>query len=115
MASNSEQLLVEVLQEGSGPQAAAAGDTITVNYSGWLPDGTLVDSSENPGRSPFSFVLGEGQVIDGWDQGIVGMRVGEKVRLTIPAELAYGSSGQGPIPPNSTLIFEVHMLSIVPG
>ena len=108
---NNNQLKVEVLQEGTG-EGAKNGDTVIVHYTGTLEDGTKFDSSIDRGQ-PFSFVLGAGQVIQGWDQGILGMKVGEKSKLTIPPELAYGSSGAGNvIPPNATLIFEVELLGI---
>ena len=105
----------EVLKAGGGTATAQSGDTVTVNYSGWLTNGTLFDSSYNPGRSPFSFQLGAGQVIPGWDEGVAGMKVGETVKLIIPPALGYGSTGQGPIPPNATLVFEVNLLAISPG
>lgn len=95
--------------EGASPKH---GETVTVHYTGWLTDGTKFDSSVDRDE-PFAFVLGTGQVIRGWDQGVAGMRVGDKVRLTIPPELAYGAQGYpGAIPPNATLIFEVELLSI---
>jgi FKBP-type peptidyl-prolyl cis-trans isomerase len=101
----------EKLKTGTGTQAKA-GQTVEVHYTGWLTDGTKFDSSLDR-NDPFSFVLGTGQVIRGWDQGVATMRVGDKVRLTIPPELAYGSQGfPGAIPPNSTLIFEVELLSV---
>jgi len=101
----------EKLKTGTGTQAKA-GQTVEVHYTGWLIDGTKFDSSLDR-NDPFSFVLGTGQVIRGWDQGVATMRVGDKVRLTIPPELAYGSQGfPGAIPPNSTLIFEVELLSV---
>jgi len=101
----------EKLKTGTGTQAKA-GQTVEVHYTGWLTDGTKFDSSVDR-NDPFSFVLGTGQVIRGWDQGVATMRVGDKVRLTIPPELAYGSQGfPGAIPPNSTLIFEVELLSV---
>ncbi|HVV70303.1 MAG TPA: FKBP-type peptidyl-prolyl cis-trans isomerase [Verrucomicrobiae bacterium] len=102
---------VEKIITGAGP-APKKGDTVTVHYTGWLPDGTKFDSSVERDE-PFSFVLGTGQVIRGWDQGVAGMRVGDKARLTIPPELAYGKQGYpGAIPPDATLIFEVELLSI---
>ena len=101
----------EKLKTGTGTQAKA-GQTVEVHYTGWLTDGTKFDSSLDR-NDLFSFVLGTGQVIRGWDQGVATMRVGDKVRLTIPPELAYGSQGfPGAIPPNSTLIFEVELLSV---
>ena len=95
--------------EGVSPKQ---GDTVTVHYTGWLTDGTKFDSSVDRDE-PFAFVLGTGQVIGGWDQGVAAMRVGDKARLTIPPELAYGAQGYpGAIPPNATLIFEVELLSV---
>lgn len=92
--------------------AAKAGDTITVNYVGMLPDGTVFDASARHGQA-FSFTLGVGQVIAGWDQGIVGMKEGGKRKLIIPADMAYGSRGAGNvIPPNATLIFEVELVKV---
>ena len=90
---------------------AAAGDTLTVNYIGTLTNGTKFDSSFDRGQ-PFTFVLGTGQVIAGWDQGVPGMRVGGERRLTIPPELAYGNRAVGPIPANSTLVFYITLISI---
>ena len=102
---------VERITEGAGA-TPKQGDTVTVHYTGWLTDGTKFDSSVDRDE-PFSFALGTGQVIQGWDQGVGGMRVGDKVRLTLPPELAYGEEGYpGAIPPNATLIFEVELLSI---
>jgi len=103
---------VEILKEGTG-EASKSGDKITVNYVGTLEDGTKFDSSIDRG-TPFSFNLGAGEVIKGWDLGGVGMKVGEKRKLTIPPSLAYGETGTpgGPIPPNATLIFEVELLGI---
>ncbi len=102
---------VEKITAGEGP-VPKRGDTVAVHYTGWLTDGTKFDSSLDRDET-FSFVLGTGQVIPGWDQAVAGMRVGEKARLTIPPELAYGAQGYpGAIPPNATLIFEVELLSI---
>lgn len=109
-------LEVTDLTLGAGAEAAP-GNLLSVNYTGWLyatgaPDnkGTLFDSSSRQGR-PFEFVLGAGQVIRGWDQGLVGMRVGGLRRLVIPPALAYGAQGAPPvIPPNATLVFEVELL-----
>jgi FKBP-type peptidyl-prolyl cis-trans isomerase len=95
---------------GTGAEAKT-GDVVTVNYTGRLSDGSVFDSSV--GRKPLQFMLGIGQVIPGWDQGLVGMKVGGKRLLIIPPALAYGSQGIGPIPPNSTLIFEVDLLDVI--
>jgi FKBP-type peptidyl-prolyl cis-trans isomerase len=101
----------EKLRPGTGAQAKN-GDTVTVHYTGWLTDGTKFDSSVDR-NDPFTFVLGTGQVIRGWDDGVAAMRLGDKVRLTIPPELAYGEQGYpGAIPPNATLIFEIELLSV---
>ena len=112
----SEKGGVDVLQtedilEGQGEEVKS-GDTISVHYTGTLLDGTKFDSSLDR-NEPFSFTLGAGEVIAGWDQGIVGMRVGGKRKLTIPPNLAYGETGSGSqIPPNSTLVFEVELLGV---
>ena len=91
---------------------AVSGKTVGVHYTGWLTDGTKFDSSVDR-NDPFSFVLGTGQVIQGWDEGVAQMKVGDKARLTIPPEKAYGKDGYpGAIPPNATLVFEVELLSI---
>ena len=103
-------LVIEDLAVGTGA-TAATGDTVTVHYIGTFTNGSKFDSSYDRGQ-PFSFRLGAGQVIAGFDQGVTGMKVGGKRRLTIPPSLAYGSTGQGPIPPNSTLVFEIDLLSI---
>jgi FKBP-type peptidyl-prolyl cis-trans isomerase len=99
----------------TGP-SAQAGDTVSMNYTGRLQNGTVFDSNVDPKFNhvqPFVFTLGAGQVIPGWDKGIVGMKVGEKKTLTIPPEDGYGAVGRPPIiPPNSTLIFDVELLSI---
>lgn len=100
----------EVIGTGT---AAKAGDSVSVQYTGWLTNGTKFDSSFDHGQA-FTFLLGGGQVIKGWDEGVVGMKAGGKRRLTIPAALAYGnqSVANGLIPANSTLIFEVELVSI---
>ncbi|MCK5475204.1 MAG: FKBP-type peptidyl-prolyl cis-trans isomerase [Candidatus Pacebacteria bacterium] len=112
--SNEEkmELKIEVLQEGSGEVLTKKGDTISVHYTGTLEDGTKFDSSIDRGE-PFSFIIGAGQVIQGWDQGTLDMKVGEKRKLTIPAELGYGSAGAGDaIPPNATIIFDIELMDI---
>ena len=102
---------IEKLTSGTGP-TPKKGEMVSVHYTGWLTNGVKFDSSVDRG-DPFEFVLGTGQVIAGWDQGVAAMKTGDKVRLTIPPELAYGASGYpGAIPPNATLIFEVELLSI---
>ena len=97
--------------EGSG-DVATAGQHVTVHYTGWLTDGQKFDSSKDR-NDPFVFPLGQGMVIKGWDQGVVGMKVGGKRKLTIPPELGYGARGAGGvIPPNATLEFEVQLLAV---
>jgi FKBP-type peptidyl-prolyl cis-trans isomerase len=103
-------LVIEDLVVGTGA-TAAAGDTATVHYIGTLTNGTKFDSSYDVNQ-PYTFLVGAGRVIAGWDQGVPGMKVGGKRRLTIPPDLAYGSRGQGVIPPNATLVFEIDLLSI---
>ena len=105
-----EELKIETLAEGSG-SVTKNGDKITVNYLGKLQDGTQFDSSYDRG-TPFTFTLGTGSVITGWDVGLLGMKVGEKRKLTIPSDLGYGDDGYGPIPGKATLIFEVELLSV---
>ena len=98
-------------EAGTGPQAKA-GDTVSVHYTGTLDDGTVFDSSVDRGQ-PFIFILGQGQVIQGWDQGIALMREGGKATLIIPPELAYGPAGSGSIPPNATLTFDVELIEVI--
>lgn len=105
-------LRIEDLKEGQGPQAITS-NTVRVQYIGRLVDGKEFDSSCRPGRGPFEFTLGAGQVIPGWDSGIVGMRVGGQRRLIIPAHLAYGERSPSPeIPPGAALVFDVELLEI---
>ncbi|HTK03815.1 MAG TPA: FKBP-type peptidyl-prolyl cis-trans isomerase [Alphaproteobacteria bacterium] len=107
-----DKLLIQDEVIGTGAEALS-GKKITVNYTGTLTDGTKFDSSLNPGRTPFTFNLGAGEVIQGWDQGFAGMKVGGKRKLTIPPSLGYGAQGAGSlIPPNATLIFEVELLGV---
>ncbi len=91
---------------------AIAGKKITVHYTGVFADGKKFDSSRDPGREPFIFTLGAGQVIQGWDIGVQGMRVGGKRILVVPPSFGYGANDYGPIPGNSTLIFEVELLKV---
>lgn len=105
------ELEITDLQQGTGPEAVA-GKHVDVHYTGWLTDGTKFDSSLDRGR-PFSFQLGAGRVIQGWDRGVAGMRVGGKRKLVIPPELGYGKRGAGNvIPPDAVLIFEVELLGV---
>ena len=105
------------LTVGTGA-TAAVGNHVTVNYTGWLYDSTKTDNKgaqfdTSIGRGPFPFTLGAGQVIAGWDQGVVGMKVGGSRRLIIPPSLGYGATGvAGTIPPNATLVFDITLLSI---
>lgn len=106
-----EELKIEDLVVGTGEEAVV-GKNISVHYTGTLTDGTKFDSSKDR-NMPFEFTLGVGQVIQGWDQGFKGMKVGGKRKLTIPASMGYGSQGAGGvIPPNATLIFEVELLDV---
>jgi FKBP-type peptidyl-prolyl cis-trans isomerase len=110
MNDQSQKLVIEELEIGAG-SLATKGKRITVHYTGTLTDGTKFDSSVDRG-TPFSFTLGAGEVIQGWDQGFDGMKVGGKRKLTIPASLGYGNRPVGSIPANSTLIFEVELLKV---
>ena len=110
--SDSAGFSKEILKEGDGPQPKS-GDRLKMHYTGTLEDGTKFDSSYDR-NSPFEFQIGVGQVIRGWDEGVLTMKVGEKARLTIQPEYGYGSSGvpQANIPPHAVLIFDVELLSI---
>ncbi|MDO8914487.1 MAG: FKBP-type peptidyl-prolyl cis-trans isomerase [Coriobacteriia bacterium] len=96
---------------GTGAEAVS-GKTVSVHYTGWLTDGTKFDSSVDRG-TPFEFQLGQGRVIRGWDEGVAGMKIGGKRKLTIPPEMGYGARGSGSvIPPNATLVFDVELLGV---
>lgn len=104
-------LKYEDLVEGDGA-VAEAGQNVTVHYTGWLTDGSKFDSSVDRNQ-PFQFSLGKGQVIRGWDEGVQGMKIGGKRKLTIPAQLGYGAAGAGGvIPPNAILVFDVELLEL---
>ncbi|MHC8407716.1 FKBP-type peptidyl-prolyl cis-trans isomerase [Pseudomonas sp. TMB3-21] len=106
-----EELHIVDLELGDG-KAAVKGALITTQYLGWLEDGTEFDSSYSRGK-PFQCVIGTGRVIKGWDLGIMGMRVGGKRKLQVPAHLAYGERTMGSIPPNSNLVFEIELLEVL--
>ena len=110
-ATTGIELIAQDEVTGTGAEAKL-GDVLTVNYTGKLQDGTVFDTSV--GKRPIQFVLGAGQVIPGWDQGLLGMKVGSKRLLIVPPDLAYGTDGYGPIPPNATLVFEVDLLATAP-
>ena len=108
---SSSHLIIEDLSVGEGAEAVV-GKQVTVHYTGWLANGSKFDSSLDR-NDPFDFPLGRGQVIRGWDEGVVGMKVGGKRRLTIPPEMGYGVRGAGGvIPPNATLVFDVELLAV---
>ena len=114
-------LRVVDLKTGTG-DTAVKGMNAEVQYTGWLTDGTSFDSSRSPGRSPFTFQIGQSRVIGGWDEGVPGMKIGGKRKLIIPPALAYGASGQTDpntgatiIPPNATLVFDIELISLKPG
>jgi len=106
----SDQLQITDLVVGTGAESKT-GDTVSVHYVGTLLDGTKFDSSKDRGE-PFEFTLGQNRVIQGWEQGVLGMKVGGTRKLIIPPTLGYGSADMGTIPPNSTLVFEVELLAI---
>lgn len=110
-SSVAASVVIQDIEAGEG-SGAKPGQTVSVHYTGWLTDGTLFDTSKSRVR-PLVFRLGSGQVIEGWEQGIVGMRIGGVRRLTVPPELAYGDRGvPGVIPPKATLVFEVKLYGI---
>ena len=111
MEETDSGLRYEVLKAGTGA-VVQPGQTAVVHYTGWLPDGTKFDSSRDRGE-PFGFPVGAGQVIQGWDEGVAGMAIGEERKLVIPPDLGYGPAGAGGvIPPNATLVFDVELLEI---
>ena len=116
-ADSSQRTLFPDRPSGRDWSDAVNGKTLAVNYTGWLYDATRADQKGTQfdtsiGRGPYAFVLGAGQVIKGWDQGVPGMKVGGQRRLVIPPDLAYGASGRGQIPPNATLVFDIQLLAV---
>jgi len=110
-SKGAEELKIEDIKIGKGA-VAESGKKVTVHYTGWLTNGKKFDSSLDA-KEPFTFQLGAAQVIQGWDKGVVGMKIGGKRKLTIPAKMGYGERGAGNvIPPNSTLVFEVELLKV---
>lgn len=109
MTKTSTGLYYQDTPAGTGA-TAVAGNHVTVHYTGYLPNGTTIDTSI--GKTAFGFTLGAGSVIKGWDEGMVGMRVGGTRKLVIPAELGYGGAAVGPIPANSVLVFQIQLISI---
>ncbi len=109
-SGNLKKLVIDDIQVGSGAEVKE-GDTVVVNYVGTLQDGSEFDNSKKRGE-PFTFTVGEGRVIKGWEQGLVGMKVGGNRILVVPPDLAYGDRAIGPIPPNSTLVFAIELLEI---
>lgn len=107
---NLQKLVIEDIKVGTGDEVKS-GDTVSVHYVGKLQSGEEFDSSKKRGV-PFEFTVGEGRVIAGWEQGLVGMKVGGERILVIPPELGYGSRAMGPIPPNSTLVFSIELISV---
>ena len=114
VSTNIDGVKVTILKEGTGA-VAKSGDTVAMNYTGTFTDGKAFDSNVDPKFNhvqPFIFTIGAGQVIKGWDIGVAGMKVGEKRKLELAPAFAYGERGQGTIPPNTTLVFEVQLLGI---
>ncbi|HLL05739.1 MAG TPA: FKBP-type peptidyl-prolyl cis-trans isomerase [Myxococcaceae bacterium] len=112
MQRRASGLYVQDLTVGTGAEAPTSGRSVVVHYTGWLANGTKFDSSRDRGQT-FTFVVGKGDVIKGWDEGVPGMKVGGKRKLVIPASLAYGSTARGSIPANSVLVFDVELISIL--
>ena len=111
MTKTPSGLRYQDISEGQGTEATA-DHTVSVHYTGWLPNGEKFDSSHDRNQ-PFSFMLGAGQVIAGWDEGVAGMKVGGRRKLVIPADLGYGTAGAPPdIPPGATLVFDVELLDV---
>jgi FKBP-type peptidyl-prolyl cis-trans isomerase len=110
MPADAQQMKVEDIKVGTGA-SATSGKTVTAHYTGTLTDGSKFDSSKDRGR-PFSFRLGAGQVIRGWDEGLVGMKEGGVRKLTIPPHMGYGDRAAGRIPPGSTLVFEIELIKV---